>query len=150
MTGRPSTLRDRLPDLAGAACVGHDATLWDERVDGEHVAEAALRRSIARAICIDCPIRDACRVARDDSAGVWAGEVWLTRANGRVTRARYGEPEPEPPPEKRARPVRISDTKERQVRELHGQGYTSRHIAEAVGISQPTVSRVLRDGRGAS
>jgi DNA-binding NarL/FixJ family response regulator len=144
--GRHNIALPRLPDLPDAACRGREPTLWDERVDGEDIAEATLRRSVARAICHDCPERRACADAREDSAGVWAGQVWLTRANGRVTLARYGQPDPGPPPEEpRARPVRITDDKRRQALELHEQGYANRHVAAVVGISSATVSRVVRE-----
>lgn len=108
---------------------------------GHGQCELCRRRALRR----ERLARGRASLRRHTSAGVWAGEVWLTRSNGRVTRARYGEPDPGPPPEEpRTRPVRISGDKQRQVLELHQQGYTNRHVARVVGVGPATVSRIVR------
>lgn len=126
----------RLPDLPGAACVGHDATLWDDTILGETPVQAMARHATARAICHDCPVRALCRTERGPrDSGMWGGELWRAGANGSVHRA-HRDTYPTYRPE-------TSDTdRETAVARMTTDGSSLIEIARALGVCTSTVSRI--------
>lgn len=122
-----------LPALPGAACVGHDPTLWDDRLPGETSGQALSRQATARAICADCPVRSGCADARDrHDSGIWGGVLWL-RYGGRVHRARPHRPMVYTP---------LSELADRDaaVVVMTREGRSVREIAQTLGLARSTIA----------